>query len=216
MKARFYQLKHKVDGLSVRERVLAFSVLLLVVFTLFDVVFFNRIRQQYLNLQSSLEKVDLQNRTKQSEIDIITRSIQEGTGNNKMNEIESLQNKILENEAVIIQYIDAVTPPEELISLLHGILHPAADFQLVKVSVDKPYKVVDVMQGEKIVEAYKQDIHLHIRGTFFSIVDYLSFLEASNWVLFWSGFEYVVDRYPVADVKLHFYTMTTGVGVYGE
>jgi len=213
---KVYRLQNKIDGLATRERALILAVVLLAVFTIFDLVLFSQVRSQYLALQGEIDNMALQNQSKLSEIELIKLAISDGSGETRLQQIESLQSAIEENENILLTYINAVTPPEQLIPMLYGILHPASDFQLIEVMADKPHKIADISHGEETIGAYKQDIHLHVRGTFFSIVDYLKLLERSDWVLFWNGLEYAVDSYPVADVKLHFYTMTTGAGVYGE
>lgn len=217
----------KINSLSVRERLIIFSSIVLVLFCLFEIFLFNSLRQNFRSLEKETQRITTDIQTKSMEIEMIKASFLDASSEAALIEIDKLNNEIRSREAALLEFVQSVTPPEDLVPLLYSILAPAGHLSLVEVNVDKPFPLLEIgrdgsasMDGEdatgQILTTYKQEMQLRLKGSYFAVRDYLQLIEESNWALFWKRLDYRVENWPVAEVTLQIYTITSGFGVYGE
>lgn len=74
-----------------------------------------------------------------------------------------------------------------------------------KVLKEKPKAedIVDIKQLPSTRIQYK----LVLEGKYFAVMQYLKYLEALDWQLYWDKLNYTVDNYPQAIVTIEFYTL---------
>ena len=113
-------------------------------------------------------------------------------------------------------YEKHIISAEDLANLLSSLLQQNGDLELItleKIPVAIPDEVPEKVRGlHKVLEQKitATDIVLNVRGSYFSILKYLKSAEQEAGVgIFWKSIDYVVDKYPVAEVQIIIRTLGT-------
>ncbi|MBA6336729.1 hypothetical protein H4J57_05875 [Colwellia sp. BRX8-7] len=67
--------------------------------------------------------------------------------------------------------------------------------------------VVNSDQPELIL--YRHAIKIKLSGSYFQLRDYLTQLEALSWKFFWQEFTYQLKEYPVSELEIEMYSLST-------
>lgn len=113
-------------------------------------------------------------------------------------------------------YEKHIISAEDLASLLSSLLQQSKDLELV--SLEEIPVVIKDEVPEKIRGLHKvleqkitaSDIVLKVRGSYFSVLRYLKSVEKEAGLgIFWKSIDYVVDKYPAAEVQIVIRTLGT-------
>jgi MSHA biogenesis protein MshJ len=61
---------------------------------------------------------------------------------------------------------------------------------------------------EKLV-LYRHSIKIKLSGSYFQLRDYLTQLESLSWKFFWKEFNYQLKEYPVSELEIEMYSLST-------
>jgi MSHA biogenesis protein MshJ len=66
---------------------------------------------------------------------------------------------------------------------------------------------VDQVQQELVL--YRHAIKIKLSGSYFQLRDYLQQIEALSWKFFWREFNYNLEEYPVSELEIEMYSLST-------
>jgi MSHA biogenesis protein MshJ len=134
---------------------------------------------------------------------------------------DQLQAVIVEQQAELDELLDRFIAPEQVPDLLEDVLDGFADLQLVRLA-SRPSEPV-VLQaashgadaGENAdaitppqVTIYRHPVEIEFVGGYMDVLAYLNALEAAEWQFSWRRFDYVVEEYPNAQVRIELETLS--------
>ena len=86
----------------------------------------------------------------------------------------------------------------------------------------KAAKTVEIAEVEKIniepvitqaqpeqLRLYRHGIKIKLQGQYFQLKDYLMQLENLSWKFFWQEFDYQLKAYPVSQLEIEIYSLST-------
>ncbi len=59
------------------------------------------------------------------------------------------------------------------------------------------------------INLYRHGIKIRLTGKYFQLRDYLSQIEAMSWKFFWQEFQYSIKEYPLGEVEIEMYSLST-------
>ena len=62
---------------------------------------------------------------------------------------------------------------------------------------------------EPNINLYQHGIRLKLTGKYFQLRDYLTQLEAMSWKFFWRDFQYKIKEYPLGELEIEMYSLST-------
>lgn len=62
---------------------------------------------------------------------------------------------------------------------------------------------------EKQLRLYRHAIKIKLQGQYFQLKDYLTQLEGLSWKFFWQEFDYKLKAYPVSELEVEIYSLST-------
>lgn len=62
---------------------------------------------------------------------------------------------------------------------------------------------------EPNINLYQHGIRLKLTGKYFQLRDYLTQLEAMPWKFFWRDFQYKIQKYPLGELEIEMYSLST-------
>ena len=87
--------------------------------------------------------------------------------------------------------------------------------QAITLASSKPaVKIKDISTAEtdpnqeKLV-LYRRSIKIKLSGSYFQLRDYLTQLESLSWKFFWKEFNYQLKEYPVSELEIEMYSLST-------
>jgi len=141
--------------------------------------------------------------------------------NNKITQLESRLGEVdKELLALTSELIDPIQMRFALLDLLNlqkGVslvsfqISPA---QPLLINIDKANEQKSEnndTQAKKISTdgLYKHSITIKLSGKYFQLRDYLTSLEQLSWTFFWQDFDYQLQKYPVSELEVTLYSLST-------
>jgi len=59
------------------------------------------------------------------------------------------------------------------------------------------------------INLYRHGIRIKLTGKYFQLRDYLTQIEAMSWKFFWQEFQYSIKEYPLGEVEIEMYSLST-------
>lgn len=133
---------------------------------------------------------------------------------------DQLKSVIVEQQEELDALLDRFIAPEQVPDLLEDVLHGFEDLKLVRLA-SRPSEPIllqaagadeshnnDTLQTSTQVTIYRHPVEIEFIGGYLDVVAYLNALEAAPWQFSWRRFDYVVDQYPKAQVRIELETLS--------
>lgn len=217
------QLGARIDALSLRERALLFAAVLVVLFMLWNQLFFAPLEQRRAQLSKRLEATSTQ-------LAQINRQVSTLAAQGQQDPNRALQarlQRLREEHAGLDERLESVTlglvPPRDMARVLEEVLERQQALTLVHLEnlgaepLFEPAREVDNTEkaAHGLPRLYRHGLRIEFQGTYQGTLDYLQALEALPHNLFWGGLELRVTEYPMARVGLTVYTLSLREGWIG-
>ncbi|MBA6223719.1 type II secretion system protein M [Colwellia sp. MB02u-18] len=69
--------------------------------------------------------------------------------------------------------------------------------------------VGDIKAQTQQLQLYRHGINIKLQGQYFQLKDYLTQLESLSWTFFWQEFDYQLKEYPVSELEIEIYSLST-------
>lgn len=81
--------------------------------------------------------------------------------------------------------------------------------QNIEKSNTSTVKTSDVQSQPAQLRLYRHGIKIKLQGQYFELKDYLTQLESLSWKFFWQEFDYQLKAYPVSELEIEIYSLST-------
>jgi MSHA biogenesis protein MshJ len=226
--AQWLAYSEKFSNTTAREQYLIIVTgLVAIVFILYSVfldVPFQRIEQ----LNRQISETQQSNQNNKNSIQVLEQALLEDPNVALRKELSQYQAKLGEiDEQLLSLTSDLIDPIQmryaliKLLKLQKGVkllsfeVLPARAVTKAKLaSNDKPdaneIQVTSKAQAEpKQLRLYRHGIKIKLQGQYFQLRDYLSQLEGLTWKFFWQEFDYQLKEYPVSELEVEIYSLST-------
>jgi MSHA biogenesis protein MshJ len=224
MKQRWEKLALRLDALNLRERVLVFGgVALVIAFLLnallIDPVFARQkiVSQQLMQDRSEAAKIQLELQTK-------TQALGQDPDKLNQEKIKQLREQMAKLRSDLSSMQQNLVPPEKMPMLLEDILKRNGRLQLVslknlpQMNLNKPETkepegsaAKTAVKTENVSELgaiYRHGVEIVVQGNYMDMMNYLLALESMKWELYWGKVKFNVDKYPTGTLTLTVYTLS--------
>ncbi|ASP47415.1 type II secretion system protein GspM [Cognaticolwellia beringensis] len=217
----------KFNSTTPREQYLIIAsgmvAIVFILYTLFldeSIQRIEKLNQQVLQTQQSNENM-------QNSIQILEQALREDPNIALKKELSQYQAKLGSvDEKLLALTSDLIDPIQmryaliKLLKLQKGVkllsfeVLPANPVTENKAEADQANKIttvkVDAVQSQpKQLRLYRHGIKIKLQGQYFELKDYLSQLESLSWKFFWQEFDYQLKAYPVSELEIVIYSLST-------
>jgi MSHA biogenesis protein MshJ len=215
MKEQIDKVVAKLDGLSLRERVLVFAAAAFLVVTVIDAAMLKplldkqkKISEQVVQQQEKMKEI-------QSQIANLIQAQQADAVSPQRERIRALRQQLSEGDTYLKQRRDKLVPPEKMAQLLEQVLNRNTHLQLVALDTlpvsllmepAKEVALVQVTSTEK--QIYKHGVKITVRGSYADLLQYLTALEKLPTQMFWGVAKMEVIEHPTVELTLTLYTLS--------
>jgi len=209
------------DALALRLRIMITLALVVVVFMIFDVFWFTSNNQNIKNTQQNI-----QNSRQQITGRLATQNEYNKKLFNDRSDPRNKQLKILDAQlGSIRQQLTSHTlnlvQPDEMAGVLKDIILSSKSLKLAKlvkektVELSKPAKKETKDTPSNEIKLYRHSMVIELKGSYRAAFAFLQKLEKMEKQVAFDSFEYVVDVYPKASIKLTVSTLSLDKGWVG-
>lgn len=217
----------KFKSTTPREQYLIIaSGMVAIVFILYS-VFMDESIQRIDKLNQQVLQTLQSNANMQNSIQILEQALREDPNTALKKELSQYQAKLGSiDEKLLALTSDLIDPIQmrfaliKLLKLQKGVkllsfeVLPANPVTEHKAEADKADKITtvkaDASQSQPTqLQLYRHGIKIKLQGKYFELKDYLTQLESLSWKFFWQEFDYQLKAYPVSELEIEIYSLST-------
>ncbi len=220
------RLAERIDALSLRERAMVFSGVLLAPIFIAANLLFAPLRNEQNRLEAQVTARIAQVRQLNAEANaLIGARLADPDAQNRA-KLAALQEELTANKGRLANVTQGLVDPKEMARLVRTMLAKNGALQLVSL-VNLPPQPLDLddqdgkaknalptvngkaAQGAAASDTmlYRHGMRIELRGRYVDIVRYLRTLEGLPWKVLWGEVDLKAEKYPVSDVTLVIYTL---------
>jgi MSHA biogenesis protein MshJ len=215
MQERIDKIVARIDGLSLRERVLVFAAAAFVVVSLIDSLVLEPLLVKQKNLSAQVVQQQEKMKEVQAQIDALVQARQANANSPQRERIRVLRQQIAEGDAYLKSRRDKLVPPEKMAKLLEQVLNRNGRLQLVSLNTlpvglliepSADAAAANMTGTEK--QIYKHGVKITVRGSYADLMQYMTELERLPTQMFWGVAKLDVVQHPTAELTLTLYTLS--------
>jgi MSHA biogenesis protein MshJ len=214
VKEQWRKLSDRIDALALRERVMVFVMMAVILITPVNLFLLDPLRAKQKNL--------LQERTaRQQEIDALQSQLQGLASNVQVdpdaenrNRLRELKRKLDELEAPLETAQQSLVSPEKSAFLLGELLAQNPRLRLISLKTLPATTALEnqadpAKQGGAAVSlVYRHGMQMTVEGSYHDLQQYLAALEKLPWRMVWGEADLRVGEYPKIVLSLTLYTLS--------
>lgn len=216
LRVLFKKYTDRINAFSLRERGIIFVAILVVIYGVAANFLFPPMNVEQARLKKQLTD-------KRAQIQAIEGQIQEALAKSAVDPDAGNRAKRAQLEAQL-KALDAslatvtarLVPPREMARMVEQVLLKNRRLEVVLLRSLPPEPLQQLASaatsGGAGLTAYRQGMHIELRGNYLDILAYLRELEALPWKMFWGQVSLKVEQYPTSHVTLRIYTLSTQPG----
>ena len=201
----------RLDAMSLRERVLIFLAVAVVIVAIADSALFDPIsRRQKVNSQRIHQQED-EIRTMQGQVQAYAQA---RTGDNAGAKRQRLEKRRLELAALdreLAARRSELVPPERMAKMLHEIVKRNPDVELVSLRslpATGLTQSLTAILGSGGLALYRHGIEITVSGSYLKMLGYVGQLERLPAKIMWGNMELQAGAYPAVTLKITLYTLS--------
>lgn len=211
-------LQHKIDALSLRERMLVLLGGLAVIIALWLLLAQNSIDQRRDNLLTQLQSVERERSAQVAQLAALTGDTSADTERARQQQLSQLTRRVEELDQKLAMLSQGLVSADLLPKILEDVLVTTSQLTLVQLRTlpveALPLKNSSARDGQE-TGVFKHTVALRVSGSYFQVADFLRALETLPWRFYWERLDYSVDRYPRAGIEIRVYTLSAEEGLLG-
>lgn len=225
MKSEWKKYAAKIDAMSLRERLILFGGLLMVIFYIAFMVFIDPAQQRKKTLSMELEKQRAEMQVLQIQInDLAAKRVDPNAAN--LARRDNLREQIAGIDVALKEMNQTLVPAQTMKALLQEMLTHQPRLQVVALKtlpatplVEKKEKAekTDAAGGAAAAPAhpaaveanvYKHGVEITLQGSYADLYEYLKKVEKLQWRMFWSRASLNAEDYPRLKLTVTIYTLS--------
>lgn len=207
------EANEKVAALSFRERVIVFVAVLLVIFGLWHLLWFNGAIAKRQLLHDQIQAKQQANIDLQQQLNTFEKLLSGEAFQSKKNDIERARQELLAVDERLGSVSQKLIDVEQLTEALQALLMQTGNLELRSL---RTQAVVPLSQSESDrPPVYRHYVELTVSGGYFDVLDYLIRVESLPQRFYWESLRYGVADYPAAEVTIRLFTLSTTEGRLG-
>jgi MSHA biogenesis protein MshJ len=219
MKKLLRRYADSIDAMALRERVLIFGAVALVLMTLLQVFLLNPVLSRRNQLSAQIAQQEDETKAIQAQIQIWLRTNPRDQDALNRDKIKSLRAQIVQLGRQFEEQQRQFVAPDRMTAMLENMIAKNQKLQLLSLrnlpSTDLS-PAAGPMTGAapgraKIAgthQIFRHTVEISVKGSYFDLLDYLAALERMPQRVFWEGLDLSVAQYPQSVLKLTIYTLS--------
>jgi len=229
MKHYWTRFVTRIDALSLRERVIVFVMVVLVVLMSANAILLDPLSAKYKLLSEQVKQDQTKTAGLQQEMQLKIRSQAADPDEADRRRLQQLTTQITQMQSALVDMQKGLVAPEKMAALLEDILKRNGQLRLLSLKTmpvtslndsdaslpssasaktTPAVSVGEKGEGQAKGTVYRHGVELAVQGSYLDMMNYMAALEAMPWQVFWGKAKLNVDEYPKATLTLTLYTLS--------
>ncbi len=201
----------RLDAMSLRERVLIFLAVAVVVVAIADSALFEPIaRRQKVNSQTIHQQED-EIRTMQGQVQAYAQARTGDSAGAKRQRLEKRKLELAALDRELAARRSELVPPERMAKMLHEIVKRNPDIELVSLrslpATGLTQSLTAILSSGGVA-LYRHGIEITVSASYLKMLTYIGQLERLPAKIMWGNMELQASAYPVVTLKITLYTLS--------
>lgn len=224
MKQYWHKLAVKVDGLTLRERLVVFGMMALILVVLVNTFLLDPqfVKQNQLSAQVRQEQAQIA--AVRTEIQQKTQSqVMDPDAGNKQR-LQAIKQQLGQMHGALAEMQKGLVSPDKMSDLLESMLKQNGKLKLLSLKKIPAARLTDPISAEPGAQAlassvapegnvvvdgvYRHGVEIVLEGGYVDMVNYMADLEAMPWQVFWGRAALHVEDYPRTTLTLTLFTVS--------
>lgn len=206
LSTKLKSLQARVDKLSLRERLLVFASVLMLLGSAWYLGLMQPLAQRATNSRTEIESVQSRINTANQSLEDQVRQIS-GTSMEYRERIARIQQRIDDMNKRLGYYAAELIDPAEMARVLEGVLKKQTKLRLRRIRNISPEEL-SASDDTRNTIFYKHGLEIEFTGSYLACLEYLQELEALPWRIYWQILELEVLKYPRNRIRLEVTTLS--------
>lgn len=220
----------KFNNTTPREQYLIIaSGLVAIIFVLYS-LFLDEAIQSIEKYNQQISNIEQDIESKSNSIQVLEQALREDPNVALQKELSQYQAKLGNVDEKLLALTSDLIDPIQMRYALIKLLKLQKGVKLLSFEVlpakpvtenkAEPEKTVQTITTETVKESieqstpkqlrlYRHGIKIKLQGQYFELKDYLTQLEGLSWKFFWQEFDYQLKAYPVSELEIEIYSLST-------
>ena len=218
MKQLLQRYADSIDAMALRERVMFFGAVALVLMTLLQVFLLNPVLSRRFQLSTQIAQQEDETKAIQAQIQALVRPAQQDQDELNRERLASLREQMTQLDRQFEQQQLQFVAPEKMVAMIENLIVKNRKLQLVSLrnlpsaGLSPGAGAASAAGGQPRAagerQVFRHTVELSLKGSYFDLLDYLAALEGMPQRVFWDRFELSVAEYPQSVLKLTIYTLS--------
>ncbi len=203
---RLRSLQTAVDKLSLRERLLVFSAIMMILGSIWQFSLMQPLTQQINNFRTEIEFLSTQTGTNNRTLEDQALQIS-GSGAEHQARLNRVQHQLDQINIELGEYAAELIDPAEMAHVLEGVLQDQSNLRLIRMRNLRP-EALSASDETGDATFYKHGFEIEFEGSYFACLEYLQKVESLPWRFYWQILELSVAEYPMNRIRLEVSTLS--------
>lgn len=215
MKKYWVSLIDKVDGMSLRERVLVFAAAAFMLVALIKALYLDPLLVEQKSLSTNVVQQQEKMKELQAQIDASLQARKDDKNSPLRHRMEQTKQQLAKGDAYLQDRRDRLVEPEKMADLLEQMLNKYGQLQLINLQTLSAATVIEKTAtpsgGTPAVsdkQVFKHGVQMTVRGSYLDLLQYLTEIEHLPTQIFWGNAEMKAGHYPDVELTLTLYTLS--------
>ena len=221
MKQYWGKFVEKIDGMSLRERVLIFAAAAFMLVAAIQVLFLDPLLAGQKKLSYQVVQQQEKMKNIQAQIEALLQARRNDAASPLRQRLSQAKQQLADGDAYLQSRRDRLVQPEKMADLLEQVLNKNGQLQLINLQtlpaaslIEKAVKpegtgaVPASMAAEPGLQVFRHGVQITVRGSYLDLLQYLTALEQLPTKMFWGMSKMNVVQYPAAELTLTLYTLS--------
>ncbi len=199
-------LQASVDKLSLRERLLVFSTVLMLFASVWYLSLMEPLTQRAANSRTEIQSLQARIETANRSLDDQVLQIS-GSGTEYQDRFARVQRRIDAINESLGDYASELIDPAEMARVMEGVLKEQSKLRLIRIRNLSP-EALSAEADSRSATFYKHGLEIEFEGSYQACLDYLQEIENLPWRFYWQVLELEVLEYPRNRVRLEVGTLS--------
>lgn len=219
MRQHWEKLVEKIDGMSLRERVMIFAAAAFMLVALIQVLFLDSLLAEQKKLSTQVVQQQEKMKEIQAQIEVSQQARRDDAASPLRQRLSQARQQLADGDAYLQSRRDRLVQPEKMADLLEQVLNKNGQLQLINLQtlpaaplIEKALKPEGAGAASAVAEldrqVFRHGVQITVRGSYLDLLQYLTAIEQLPTKMFWGMSRMNVVQYPAAELTLTLYTLS--------
>jgi MSHA biogenesis protein MshJ len=224
MNKQWKEYCEKYLAISPREQYMVLLTGLVAIVFITHTFFIDDNAKKIVKIEKQVMQINNENRTAKASIILLEEGLSKDPNSELKKQISQYKERLNKADVNLLKLTSDLISPIQMRHALIQLLktQKGVSLQSFQVVAAEPItlassqpvakvegKVAEVDPNRQEMVLYRHAIKIKLSGSYFQLRDYLTQLEALSWKFFWQEFNYQLKEYPVSELEIEMYSLST-------